>query len=554
MGKRQAGVDWMKRKIVLGYMLAAGMVLVSCQGKESGLDVTAGGGQQTEQSLKPGQEGWEDGTGHAGKNADQSQGSDRNIDQSQGSDRNIDQSQGSGRNIDQSRDNDQQAGQGQPGSRESDSGQGRPITQNQYVISKAARNLGTDNTIFTGTFFQAGDIRRRIFLRPAKGGMETEWLECSFLIQDYADAFSVMDSTEFLTEEGRLSYEVQPQEYLAGAETEAGNPSYTVTFHLTPDLTDRHISVEGNGAFAGDYYPWEGSFTFPDVFTRNLCKADLCLWPTEDLMLLRNEIYAAHGRKFKSDVLNQYYSGKMWYRGIMEPDAFSESLLSDVEKNNIAFIKEMEGNPDRNRLDGQNQYGLEDLPFAPYLSLLGNHPETGLYADLSTARDMGAYYVVQGSISIPAAITAEQVKLMADGGEVQVVLNERTGEHRMLALDPGTKGQETAYGYVLYEEGGNPSGSGEETGLTLDYGSGTYELWQTSADTVMKTIYEGDIYILKGAVEGSYTGVAMASRSQQEILPSDRGQGMDGVQDMLGGNCLSYNQRGHFTAVYSLGD
>ena len=262
MGKRQAGVDWMKRKIVLGYMLAAGMVLVSCQGKESGLDVTAGGGQQTEQSLKPRQEEWEDGTGHAGKDADQSQGS--------------------GRNIDQSRGNDQQAGQGQPGSREADSGQGRPITQNQYVISKAAQNLGTDNTIFTGTFFQAGDIRRRISLRPAKGGMETEWLECSFLIQDenYADAFSVMDSTEFLTEEGRLSYEVQPQEYLAGAETEAGNPSYTVTFHLTPDLTDRHISVEGNGAFAGDYYPWEGSFTFPDVFTRNLCKADLCLWPT----------------------------------------------------------------------------------------------------------------------------------------------------------------------------------------------------------------------------------------------------------------------------------
>ncbi len=109
MGRRQAGVDWMKRKIVLGYMLAACMVLASCQGKDSGLDVMTGGGQQTEQSLKPGQEGWEDGTGHAGKDEDQSQGSDRNADQSQGSDRNADQSQGSDRNIDQSRDNDQQA-------------------------------------------------------------------------------------------------------------------------------------------------------------------------------------------------------------------------------------------------------------------------------------------------------------------------------------------------------------------------------------------------------------------------------------------------------------
>lgn len=52
--------------------------------------------------------------------------------------------------------------------------------QDPVVISEAARNLGADNGILTGTFFQAGDIRRRLTLRPAKGGMESEWLECGF--------------------------------------------------------------------------------------------------------------------------------------------------------------------------------------------------------------------------------------------------------------------------------------------------------------------------------------------------------------------------------------
>ena len=70
----------------------------------------------------------------------------------------------------------------------------------------------------------------------------------------------------------------------------------------------------------------------------------------------------------------------------------------------------------------------------------------------------------------------------------------------------------------------------------------------------MKTIYEGDIYILKGAVQGAYTSISMASRDQKEILPADGEQAMDRTWDVLAGNCLCYNSRGHFTAVYSLGD
>ena len=49
----------------------------------------------------------------------------------------------------------------------------------------------------------------------------------------------------------------------------------------------------------------------------------------------------------------------------------------------------MENDTDRDKLDGRNQYGLEDLPPAPYLQYLGRYDETGLSGDLSQARDMG---------------------------------------------------------------------------------------------------------------------------------------------------------------------
>lgn len=85
--------------------------------------------------------------------------------------------------------------------------------------------------------------------------------------------------------------------------------TYTIKFAMD-DEADPHISVKGEGGLAGDYYLFEDSLTFPDVFSRYLSRADLCLWPTENLWLLRNEIYAANGRQFKSDVLSQYFSEK----------------------------------------------------------------------------------------------------------------------------------------------------------------------------------------------------------------------------------------------------
>lgn len=400
--------------------------------------------------------------------------------------------------------------------------------------------------LLSGSFFKAGDIRYKIAFELTEEGLKSDQdqIECGFYLQDetHPNSYSSIGHGTIAKEEGKATYEMELDRERTMSDIQ--ETSCRITFDSDSSL-GMCIRVEGDDKLKGDYYPFKNSFTFSDVFHRYLCRADLSLYPTEDLMLLRNEIYAAHGRKFNSDVLNQYFSKKEWYRGIIEAGDFSEELLSNVERKNIAFIQEMEKDPNRNRLDGKHQYGLEELPIADYLPLLGKYKETGVEADLTKARDMGAYYQAPGSISVPASITLEQYQAVSEGETVEVVINELTGESKELSLDP--EDENGVYGFLLCEKGKEPSEYGFATGIMLDYDTMEYQLWQTSADTVMKTVYEGEIYIMKGAVTGAATSVAEASSGQQEVRIGDS-------NSYFSGNYPCYNVRGCFTAVYYLGD
>ncbi|KJJ71316.1 DUF4454 domain-containing protein [Clostridium sp. FS41] len=414
---------------------------------------------------------------------------------------------------------------------------------------KAVQNLETGNELLSAAFLKAGDIRYQVSFDLTREGMESDRIQCAFSMRnaDHSSYYDSIASVEISTEKGRRSYEIEPvfPDGSSYMQAESGEIRFCLDGPAGP-----YISVKGLHELDGDYYP-SSVFQGSGLMFRYLTKADLCMYPTEDLWLLRNEIYALHGRIFQNEVLRQYFETYSWYRGTTEPGAFSEDILSDVEKKNVALIKEMEDDPNRAMLDGSNHYGIEDLPFAPYLSYLGKYDETGLSADLTQAKDMGGYYVVQGSISVPASITPEQLEGVKAGKEVEVVLDELTGEAGILTLDPGGNAADPVYGYILREYAED---QGCETGLWADYKSGTYQLWQTSGDTVMKTVYRGDIYLLKGTVTGGDVSLEGASENQRLIFASKGAGERSGGETDVFGNHLYYNSRGHFTAVYYLGD
>ena len=59
----------------------------------------------------------------------------------------------------------------------------------------------------------------------------------------------------------------------------------------------------------------------------------------EDLRVLRNEIYARHGRIFKDPELQKYFAAQAWYTP--NPD-FKDEMLSEVESENLKKIKAAE--------------------------------------------------------------------------------------------------------------------------------------------------------------------------------------------------------------------
>ena len=85
-----------------------------------------------------------------------------------------------------------------------------------------------------------------------------------------------------------------------------------------------------------------GEYILPDSGTVYLTEADLAGLTAEELRLARNEIYARHGRAFKTDWIRDYFEQKDWYEPLYDADYFdsnlAETALNEYEKANAVFI------------------------------------------------------------------------------------------------------------------------------------------------------------------------------------------------------------------------
>ena len=86
----------------------------------------------------------------------------------------------------------------------------------------------------------------------------------------------------------------------------------------------------------------DAEFVIKDSDTRMITKDDIEDLSQEELRIARNEIYARHGRKFKDDSLQAYFESCSWYEGTIEADAFTENMLSDIERANANLIADRE--------------------------------------------------------------------------------------------------------------------------------------------------------------------------------------------------------------------
>lgn len=84
------------------------------------------------------------------------------------------------------------------------------------------------------------------------------------------------------------------------------------------------------------------NYVTPDSREIYLTEEDVRNLSAEELRIARNEIYARHGRRFRSQDLQEYFDSKDWYHGTIQPDDFQDDLLNEYEKANIQLFKNLE--------------------------------------------------------------------------------------------------------------------------------------------------------------------------------------------------------------------
>ncbi len=94
-------------------------------------------------------------------------------------------------------------------------------------------------------------------------------------------------------------------------------------------------------AYVPDNAVTRGSITeLPFFMTRLVSAQDLRDKNQWDLDVMRNEIYARHGRRFKRKDLQDYFNDPPWYSPQYDPKEFPVSLLTKTQQENAKFIRD----------------------------------------------------------------------------------------------------------------------------------------------------------------------------------------------------------------------
>ena len=111
----------------------------------------------------------------------------------------------------------------------------------------------------------------------------------------------------------------------------------SVPKEITENAIEEDLASDDNQSQTESEHQFPGKY--PEASLRELSKKYVSSFSKKELRIMRNEIFARHGRIFKSEDLCSYFNSQDWYHPTSSKVIH---LLSDIEKVNVSLIKQYE--------------------------------------------------------------------------------------------------------------------------------------------------------------------------------------------------------------------
>ena len=142
------------------------------------------------------------------------------------------------------------------------------------------------------------------------------------------------------TDSGELYYLIEPTDVNCVTEDEAILNEY-IRLHNELDSVVASLEID-----RGDVHRNAGESVLPISSIIPITRDMLLNFSDNDLWIARNEIYARHGREFTNGYLARYFERMSWYEGTIPAAEFDDSVLSQIERDNIAVLAAAEAEYD----------------------------------------------------------------------------------------------------------------------------------------------------------------------------------------------------------------
>jgi serine/threonine protein kinase len=125
-----------------------------------------------------------------------------------------------------------------------------------------------------------------------------------------------------------------------------------------------------------------------------------------ELDIMRNEVFARYGRRFKDPELQSYFNMQPWYKPIYEPDKFPEDLLTTTEIKNVQYLRDFQDRFDRNSNTLQSNPSNISNSLCDYTKRLISDPNP----PINVREDAGVDFAIVGTLDNGTQITVQSEK------------------------------------------------------------------------------------------------------------------------------------------------